>query len=29
MGLFSKKPKVVEYDANDCEIKKKKDERNL
>ena len=24
MGLFSKKPKVVEYDANDCEIKKKR-----
>lgn len=24
MGLFSKKPKAVEYDANDCEIKKKR-----
>ena len=24
MGLFSKKTKAVEYDANDCEIKKKR-----
>ena len=24
MGLFSKKPKEPEYDANDCEIKKKR-----
>lgn len=24
MGLFSKKPKAVEYDADDCEIKKKR-----
>lgn len=24
MGLFSKKTKTVEYDAKDCEIKKKR-----
>ena len=29
MGLFSKKPKEPEYDAVDCERKKKKFERGF